>query len=521
VTPKRKAILLSLAGGVTFALAAPPTDLYLAVLLGLASLFVAVQLTTSLRQAALMGCLWATAAGVVGMRFVPSVIIRFTPLGWWGGLAALILLSLFQSATWAAGMTLSRALERYTGLDARIAFATGTLLAISFTFVIAWTPAGLMSPWPALLQLADVIGERGVSFVLAAAVALVASPLVGRLAPERTIPDRRAWLAPAIGTGVFALLLVHGAIRMGQVKERHATLPTVKMGLVQAAVEARLRWEPSARHQILMRLRRGTIESERGGAELTIWPEAAYPYMQSHRATRMPSGARSVVSGAIRGPVLFGLITTSVENEENRYNATTLIDRQQMLQPPQAKLELLWFGETVPLGEHLPFLRRIFQRAGGLIPGTEVRLLTSGAAKMGVLNCYEDTLPGVGRRIAKAEPNLLVNVTNDAWFGPTAEPELHLRLSALRSIETRLDLVRAVNLGVPAWIDAAGSIRARGSADKESVLFVSPALNDMSPTFYVKAGDIPLLFGILIAVADAFYRRRRASRRPAITEPGP
>jgi apolipoprotein N-acyltransferase len=289
---------------------------------------------------------------------------------------------------------------------------------------------------------------------------------------------------------------------------------------VQAAVEARLRWEPTARDLILMRLRRLTVESEKNGAELTLWPEAAYPYVQSHRAVHMPAGRRAIVAGQIRGPVLFGLITTA-EDGESRYNATTLVDRARNLQVPQAKLELLWFGETVPLGEHLPFLKKIFQRAGGLIPGKEVRLLRSGDANMGVLNCYEDTLPGVGRRVAQAKPNLLVNVTNDAWFGPTAEPELHLRLSVLRAIEARLDLVRAVNLGVPAWIDASGAIRARGSADRESVLYVSPALNDMSPTFYVKAGDIPLLLGILIAIGDAFYRRRRASRGPAITEPGP
>lgn len=520
MSDKRKAILVAIVGGISFALAAPPTDLYLAVLLGLALLFVALELTTTLRQAALIGMLWATSAGIVGMRFVPSVIVRFTPLGLALGLLALVLLSLLQSATWAAGMTLSRALQRWCGLDARLAFATGVLLAICFTFVIAWTPAGLLSPWPALLQLADVIGERGVSFVLAAATALIATPLVGRLSKARSLTEHRPWLAPALGVGVFALLLVHGAIRMQQVRAEHAGGKIVQLGLVQAAVEARMRWEPSARHTILMRLRRLTIESEQNHAELTVWPEAAYPYLQSHRATQMPAGLRSIVSGSIHGPVLFGLITTA-DSEEQRYNATTLVDRERNLQVPQAKLELLWFGETVPLGEQLPFLKRIFQRAGGLVPGKEVRLLRSGEARMGILNCYEDTLPGIGRRVARAEPNLLVNVTNDAWFGPTAEPELHLRLSVLRAIEARLDLVRAVNLGVPAWIDASGSIRARGSAERESVLYVSPTLNDMSPTFYVKAGDIPLFLGILIAIGDAFYRRRRASRGSAITEPGP
>jgi apolipoprotein N-acyltransferase len=121
--------------------------------------------------------------------------------------------------------------------------------------------------------------------------------------------------------------------------------------------------------------------------------------------------------------------------------------------------------------------------------------------------------------VARAQPNLLVNITNDAWFGPTAEPELHLRLSALRAIESRLDLVRAVNLGIPAWIDATGSVRRRGSTDSESVMLVSPTLNEMSPTLYTKAGDIPLLVLLFaVTLAAALRARKRSSE---ITGPDP
>jgi len=207
--------------------------------------------------------------------------------------------------------------------------------------------------------------------------------------------------------------------------------------------------------------------------------------------------------------VLFGLITTAPGGDAG-HNATTVVSPEGLVQVPQAKMELLWFGETVPFGEHLPFLRKLFSRAGGLIPGKDVSLLSSGPARIGVLNCYEDTLPAVSRKIAKVGPNLLVNVTNDAWFGPTAEPELHLRLSALRAVETRLDLVRAVNLGVPAWIDASGAVRVRGAAEAESVMHVTPALSEAGPTVYVRFGDTPLWIALGLAMAEA-YRRRRVS----------
>jgi apolipoprotein N-acyltransferase len=500
----RRSLIVALFGGVLFALSAPPVDFLPAVLLGLAALFLAGRGVERPRAVALTAIVWGTSAGVVGMRFVPSVIVRFTELGFALGILALFLLSLLQSAIWAIGLAIARAVEHRTGLDPRLAFALGVFAALHFVFVIAWTPAGLLSPWPALVQGAEVIGERGVSFLLALAAALLASPLARFV--RRPICDRRWWLAPALGAASLALMVAAGAWRMHEVRARVGALPKMDIGVVQAAVEARMRWEPGARDEILKRLRRLTAESERGGAELTLWPEAAYPYVIDHAPSRMPLSRRSPVGMGVRGPILFGAISN--RNDES-FNAATVIAPDGSVQLPQAKMELLWFGETVPLGEHLPFLRKLFARAGGLVPGHDVVLLRSGPARMGVLNCYEDTLPTVARKVAREAPNLLINVTNDAWFGPTAEPELHLRLSVLRAIETRRDLVRAVNLGVPAWIDASGTVRRRGATDAQSVMFASPALNESGPTLYVSAGDSPLWAVLVLVTADAYRRRRR------------
>lgn len=508
-----RAPLAAALGGVVFALSSPPTDFYPAVLIGLGLLYLSTQAVVRIRAAMLMAVIWSTSAGLVGLRFVPSVIVRFTDLGLAAGVLALVLLCIIQSGTWAIGVGVARALERWTGIDPRVGFGLATLVAISFVFVIAWTPAGLISPWPVLVQLADLIGEKGVSVLIAVAAALLASPLVrfvARAAPSTSRP----WMAPLLGAALIGLMAVHGAVRMRQVRATHDTLPTVKLGVVQAAVEARMRWQTGAREQILARLRRLTAESERGGAELTLWPEAAHPFVLAHAPGRMQRGRRAIVGGEVRGPVLFGVIT-NVPGVDAGHNATTIVSPDGMIQLPQAKMELLWFGETVPFGEHLPFLRKLFSRAGGLIPGRDVSILVSGPARIGVLNCYEDTLPAIGRKVAKVAPNLLVNVTNDAWFGPTAEPELHLRLSALRSVETRLDLVRAVNLGVPAWIDASGAVRARGSAETESVMFVAPAIASRPPTVYVRFGDAPLWITFGLAMGWSWRRRRlSATRRP-------
>jgi apolipoprotein N-acyltransferase len=129
-----------------------------------------------------------------------------------------------------------------------------------------------------------------------------------------------------------------------------------------------------------------------------------------------------------------------------------------------------------------------------------------------VLSCYEDTLPEAGREAMDAAPDLLVNLTNDAWFSGSPESELHLRLAALRAVELRRDLVRAVNFGPTSWIDATGRVRARSPADFSAVLATEPALLDGPATLYARFGDAPWALAALLLGSVAVWRARRRPR---------
>jgi apolipoprotein N-acyltransferase len=468
------ALLLALGGGAVFALTAPPTDLYPAVIVGLALLAGALGLSREggwlvadadapgivrvFFRAFGRGAAWGTAAGLIGLRFVPPVIQRFTDLGVGLSLLALLLLAAAQSLIWAIGAGVAAVLHRRARVPFEIAFGAGILVSLELPTIFAWSPAGLVSPWPAFVQLADLVGERGVSFVFAVAAASLARAAAAILAR-----DTRKALRPALlAVLVFAALFVHGTLRMASVTAASAGLPVIRVGLVDQAVGPRDRWNPANHPRILRSLRDLTRRAEAEGADLTVWPEAAYPYPLGHEERTVPAGGRAILGQGIRGPILFGLITLASPVrapdgalELNSYNSATIVLPDGSTQPPYDKLQLLWFGETVPGGAYLPWLRRLFQRSGGLVPGDAPRALDlpappSGApaTHMAVLNCYEDTLPDVGRRLAGAlAPGLLVNITNDAWFEATAESELHARLGAMRAVELRLDVVRAVNLG--------------------------------------------------------------------------
>lgn len=509
--------LLALSGGVVSALSLPPTDLFPLMIVGTAILAWAVRDATTFWRGFGLGLLWGTGGQLVGMRFVPSVIGLFTDLGTGVALLAHVLLSAAQSLHWAIGMGLAVVLLRRMRAPLELALASGTLLALSIPSVFVWSPAGLLSPWPVLVQAADLIGERGVSAVLAVVAALLVRAAVH--ARDEGMSARRALHALGGAVAVLALLVGYGAWAMRRHDDRaQIDADRARVALIHAGVDPKFRWVSKNAPKILWQLKQQTAIAERAGVDLSVWPEAAYPFQIRHDDRRIPRGYRAVLGGAVRGPILFGYIANQLPErlpdgttETNRFNSATVVDPHGNLQPSYDKMELLWFGEMVPLGQHLPALRRVFHRSGSLIPGEALRGLTSerrtgGPLSMGILNCYEDTLPDHGRRILnELSPNLLVNVTNDAWFVGTVEPELHLRLSVMRSIELRRDMVRAVNLGVPAWIDAAGVVRARYDSAEPGYLLTEPTLRTGS-TLYARFGDWPAI--LLLAIGVAVARRK-------------
>jgi len=532
VTSNKRRPLLAVAGGLALGLSTPPTDVLPGVPLSILLLALALRRAPSTWRGFGLGVLWASTAGLIGMRFVPSVIQLFTDLGTPLAYLAHVLLSVAQSLHWAIGSAIAVWLMRRR-VPLELALASGVFVALSLPSVFLWSFASLLSPWPALCQSAELVGEKGVSVLLTLVVTLAIRAAVAWDRATFTRKDgglswrharRAAMLKPAIAAaGLLGLMLAHGACVMQQYDDGSGD--QVRIGLVHAAIEPKFRWEKKNWPYILQTLREQTALAERDGSELTIWPEAAYPYTVAHDVPREPRGRRAIRGrtkvGLVRGPIIVGLISAEPARRladgtpyQDRFNSATLLDRQGRMQPSYDKMQLLWFGETVPGGTYFPWLKRAFQRSGGLIPGREVRGLTlerSGepAVRLALLNCYEDTLPDVAREgFLATNPNLLVNVTNDAWFMGTAEPELHVRLSVLRSIELRRDMVRAVNHGVPAWIDAAGRVRARFDSDSPGAWIVTPTLRAAPPTFYARFGDWPTTLLLLGGVAFFAWRSR-------------
>lgn len=501
------------AAGALLALGAPPFDLFPALWLGMAALAwtlaegaawppfasrARVVLTGARR-----GLVFGVAANVVALRFVPAVIAGFTPLPWAVGVLALLLLAAFEATRWMVACVACETLSR-ARVPRPLAFAAGVYAGTFVPTMLPWTVAGGVSPWPAMVQLADVVGERGVAALMALAAALLAEGASRWAARE----IRPALVLAGAATALLGAQGLVGVARMRAVDRARLEAPRARVALVQPAVAASTRWEEARATSILEGLTGLTRRAEARGADLVVWPEAAYPYRLPHGSRRELDAAHAILQADVHGPVLTGLLMSGAAGGAD-FNSALVATRDGALSASYDKRHLLWFGETVPLADRLPWLRQAFARGLGLAPGERSVVLVAGSVRAAVLSCYEDTLPVAGREAMEGRPNLLVNLTNDAWFAGSSESELHLRLAALRAVEARRDLVRAVNLGPPSWVDAAGRVRARGPVDFAGVLAAEPALLEAPVTLYARFGDAPWALASLVLANLAVWRAAR------------
>lgn len=200
-------------------------------------------------------------------------------------------------------------------------------------------------------------------------------------------------------------------------------------------------------------------------------------------------------NAAIRGfstPVIIGASSRLPDTADGKppikYNTAVMLDKNGDVIGMYRKTLLLVFGEYLPFESTFPFLRRWLPEAGRWTPGDGPRIFELGAARIGISICYEDLLAPFHREMARLDPNVIVNITNDAWFGRTREPWLHLQLAELRSVETRMFMARATNTGISAFVDPVGRRVSHTSMDDPEYLVADVALTS-EKTIYMRFGD--------------------------------
>jgi apolipoprotein N-acyltransferase len=318
------------------------------------------------------------------------------------------------------------------------------------------------------------------------------------------------WRGPLLGLAALLLTIGYGLYRIGEVDARVASSPEFTVGMVQTNMGILEKREDPEEG-----LQRHIDDSAELQAEteldLLVWPESAYNWL-------LPPDVDNVkpfVMGRVHGPLLFGGLQRRIgeDGRERFYNTAFLVDREGDILGTYDKTYLLMFGEYLPFGEAFPALYDISRHSGRFTPGDHVRPLELGDYRISALVCYEDIIPRFTREaVQEGDPHLLVNITNDSWFGDTTEPWEHLALAKFRAVEHHRYLVRSTNSGVSAVVDPVGRVVTQSGVYTREVLHARVHMMEGS-TPYRTLGDWPGWLGLAGIVFLAFIRRPNTERR--------
>jgi apolipoprotein N-acyltransferase len=457
-----------------------------------------VTLDERTRKPAWYGFLCGLVANGGGFYWIVGFLQRFGHLPLVAAIPIWLLLVSYQAITFTLFVWITRKLRDQLGGDRGL----GVTFLAPITYVACELVVPYVFPWylaitqawrRPVIQIADLTGPLGVSFLLILVNAALYEAWVAWRA-RRPLPRRRL----AIALGLVVASLAYGQIRIHQVEAARAAAPKLKVGVVQANIGIHEKWRPELARDQLAVHQALSAQLERDGAKLVIWPESSYPYLfrrdQAHdwaddrRAQRF-----------FHAPLLFGSLTAG-GGARYPYNSALLLDDGGNVRGLFDKNILMVFGEYIPFYEQMKWIKEYIPETSNWARGTDVAVFPlatpQGTVNLGPMICYEDIFPSFGRRLTKKEPNLLVNITNDAWFGRTSEPYEHLALSVYRSVEARLDLVRAVNTGVSAFVDSTGRVYASSPSvdpdetpDTKPVALLAEVAVQQPFTFYATLGE--------------------------------
>ncbi|HWI39948.1 MAG TPA: apolipoprotein N-acyltransferase, partial [Verrucomicrobiae bacterium] len=357
-----------------------------------------------------------------------------------------------------------------------------------------------------LIQIADVTGIYGVGFLLA-----LSNVVLYRVV--RAAARRGEYPFP-LKSLVLLCLLVAGSLLYGY---RALRLPEegapLRVALVQGNIDQGVKWDPSYRDATIETYSRLSRKACASGADLVVWPESAAPFFFQHEA-----GPAERIRGLARETgtcILFGSPAAEQRNGGTKYlNSAFLLSPGGEVLGRSDKMHLVPFGEYVPMARFLPFVNKLVQGIGDFAPASQIATLDTGKGSIGVLICFEGIFPELARGYARAGSSLLVNITNDAWYGESSAPWQHLAMTVFRAVETRLPLVRAANTGITAVIDSRGRVLEQTQLFTEAVVNAGVRLPAPHATFYTRYGDLFALtltgFAVLLSAVALFGKKRKS-----------
>lgn len=346
-----------------------------------------------------------------------------------------------------------------------------------------------------LLQFADVAGVSGLSFLI-----VLINATMFEIINKRS---KREYILASVVFFILAAVYIYGICRLDQVNQAVRNSPGMEVSLIQGNIDQSIKWSENYQRETLNIYEKLSLKNSPGNGSLIIWPETAAPFLFQD----VNSLHNQIVNLSLQTKswLLFGSVSRLPQKGSDDYfNSAYLLSPLGEVKGRYDKVHLVPYGEYVPFRDVLPFVKKLTAGIGDFGHGAGFNPLSLDNKKIGILICYEGILPFAARMYKKNSADLLVNITNDAWFGSTSAPFQHFSMAVFRAVETRLFLVRAANTGISGIIDPCGKIIARTNIFQEDALkgyikFVK------IPTFYAAYGDLLVIVCFVLIIFYFFW----------------
>ena len=403
-------------------------------------------------------------------------------MGPWGGWGTFVLFGLYKGLHMAVFATLAGVLmPRWWAIPAIAALWTGIERTHGF-FGFAWLDlgdAGIDMSWP--MRLAPITGVYGLSFAFAMLSCAVALLLVRR--PRREL----LWLVVLVVP--IALPGVPGPVA----GSRRALL-------VQPDIDTEMQWTEDNVRDTQQKL---ASLSRTPGADLILWPEVPAPFYVSDAQFRDYTARIAQTAGT---PFLFGAVGFTPQREP--LNSAVMMGPSGKIVDRYDKINLVPFGEFIP--PMFGWVNRITKEIGDFVPGERVVVFPLYGHKLGAFICYESAFPDLVRQFVRGGAEVLVNLSNDGYFGHSAAHQQHLEIVRMRAAENRRWILRATNDGITAAIDPAGRVVERMPAFVQTAGLL-PYDYQSIQTSYTRHGDwfawTCFALGFLMSAVSLIHRR--------------
>ena len=361
---------------------------------------------------------------------------------------------------------------------------------------------------PAVIQIASISSVYGVTFIIVLVNSAIAHYLLSR-------DDARLSSKLLAGALLIALLNTTWgyweaeSVESGNGKKFKATV-------IQGNIDQKIKWDSEFREEVLSKYFRLTRKAAKNRPDLIVWPETAIPFYYG-RDIEPTQRLRALVR-EISVPLVFGGLGLLPNVSQKRYDVT---NRAFLLRSGNAdeyydKIHLVPFGEYVPLRKILFFVDKITDAVSGdILAGKSTLPLNLNGISVGVQICYEIIFAEPTRAFVRNGASVIVNITNDAWFGHTAASAQHMMSLPFRAVENRVPIIRAANSGISGFVTANGTITKTTSLFETVVISDEVTIPLKRETFYKRFGDLFAYFSIAVTVLALFLsiRRKKSARQ--------